>query len=283
MRAERAWVGLAVIALALTARPASADYAFSTGDPDGKMATASRPGGSEIESADDFLLGSATRLTSATFTGLLPSGATMASVLDVHVEIYRVFPDDSTVPPDTNVPTRANSPSDVAFDERSSSGGNLSFTTSVLNTSFTASNSVLTGINAFPNQFTGGEGAVSGQEVQFSVNFTTPINLPADHYFFVPQVLLSSGDFLWLSAAKPIASPGTPFTPDLQTWIRDDSLSPDWLRVGTDITHQGPFNASFSLAGRAVPEPTSLTLIGLGGLAMAGLSRRKARATCSKG
>ena len=27
------------------------------------------------------------------------------------------------------------------------------------------------------------------------------------------------------------------------------TLAPDWLRIGTDITGQGPFNAAFSLSG----------------------------------
>ena len=29
---------------------------------------------------------------------------------------------------------------------------------------------------------------MTGEEVQFTVNFATPFDLPADHYFFVPQV-----------------------------------------------------------------------------------------------
>src|SRR6185369_11576738 len=74
-----------------------------------------------------------------------------------------------------------------------------------------------------------------------------PISLPADHYFFRPEVLLSDGNFLWLSAPKPTAPPL--FTGDLQSWIRNDALAPDWLRIGTDITGQGPFNAAFSLSG----------------------------------
>src|SRR5207249_8668785 len=80
-----------------------------------------------------------------------------------------------------------------------------------------------------------------------SVSFNPAISLPAGHYFFRPEVLSSVGDFLWLSAPKPIVAPGTP--PDLQSWIRNDALAPDWLRIGTDITHQGPFNAAFSLSG----------------------------------
>ena len=81
------------------------------------------------------------------------------------------------------------------------------------------------------------------------MRFNPPIALPADHYFFRPEVRLSSGDFLWLSAPRPIVAPGIPFAPDLQSWIRNDALAPDWLRIGTDITGQGPFNAAFSLAG----------------------------------
>ena len=64
-----------------------------------------------------------------------------------------------------------------------------------------------------PGQTTGGNGPVSGQEVQFNVNFSSPFDLPADHYFFVPQVELDNGDFLWLSSVRPIVAPGTPFSP----------------------------------------------------------------------
>jgi hypothetical protein len=101
---------------------------------------------------------------------------------------------------------------------------------------------MLNGINPHPGEFTGGDGSVSGDEVEFDVTFTTPFDLPPDHYFFVPQVEVTNGEFLWLSAPRPIVAPGTPFPPgftDLQSWIRNENLAPDWLRVGTDITHQG--------------------------------------------
>jgi hypothetical protein len=75
-----------------------------------------------------------------------------------------------------------------------------------------------------------------------------------------PEVgVTTGGDFLWLSAPKPIVPLGTPFNPDLQSWIRNDGtggLAPDWERIGTDATNQGPFNASFSLNGTVIPEPT---------------------------
>ena len=53
----------------------------------------------------------------------------------------------------------------------------------------------------------------------------------------------------------------------------------DWERIGTDVTHQGPFNASFSLTGQAVPEPSSVILMSIGGTAVCGicLYRRRRR------
>jgi hypothetical protein len=263
--------------------PAAADsLLINTGSPDGLIAMASRPGspGGEIEAADDFILSGATSVTGGSFVGLLPSGASLSSISQVVVEIYRVFPQDSTTPPSGNVLTRVNSPSDVAFASRDSVAGGLSFTPALISNSFTTSNSVLNGINKFPNQFTGGEGAVTGEEVTFNVAFTTPFDLPADHYFFVPQVLLTSGDFFWLSAPKPIVPPGTPFPPgftDLQTWMRNANLDPDWSRVGTDITHQGPFNGAFTLSGSvSVPEPSNLLLLGTGLLGLVGFKLKKA-------
>jgi hypothetical protein len=145
-----------------------------------------------------------------------------------------------------------------------------------LSPTFTALNSVQPGgIHPSPVQTTGGNGALTGQEVQFNITFTTPFDLAADHYFFVPQVLLTNGgQFYWLSASRPISGAGTtPFAPDLQAWTRDEFLDPDWLRVGTDIvggTTPPTFNAAFSLNGTVVPEPstivllvTALTIIGL--------------------
>ena len=120
------WFGsVALLACFLTGPTRAGEFFFSTGIPDGKMATASRPssaGKIEIESADDFVLTSPTNITSATFTGLLPTGAPLTDVVNVRVEIYRVFPKDSTDPPKNPnaVPTRVNSPSDEAFDERGS-------------------------------------------------------------------------------------------------------------------------------------------------------------------
>jgi hypothetical protein len=238
----------------LVSQASAASFFFSTGDPDGKIATLSRPpslGNIQTESADDFILSDTTLINQATFTGLIPSGAALSSVSNVEIEMYHIVLVEKEV---RSVPTRVFSPEDSEIDDATRDGldGTLSFTATLLNASFTAANSVVNGIHPSPSQFTGGEGPVSGQEVLISVSFHPPISLPAGHYFFRPEVQLSSGDFLLLSAPKPIVAPGTPFAnpvDDKQSWIRNDNLAPDWLRIGTDITHQGPFNAAFTLSG----------------------------------
>jgi len=272
---------LATLLILTAVTPAVADVFFSTGVTDGLIGTLSRPAGPgtiQTETADDFVLSQPTSITNATFVGLLPSGAPLSSITNVEIEFYHVFPKDSVVPPSGNVLTRANSPADVEIGSatRESAAGTLTFTAAIVNPNFTVANTVVNGINKIPNQFTGGEGSATGEEVQISVVFTTPVVLPDDHYFFRPEVELSSGGFLWLSAPKPInAADGTPFLQDLQSWIRNDNLAPDWARIGTDITHQGPFNAVFSLSGEKIPEPSTLLLIGSGLIGLAGYGRKK--------
>jgi hypothetical protein len=291
-------VALATTLVAALTISGHASPFFSTGSPTNFMAAASRPdspGATEIETGDDFLLTGGMMITGAFFTGLIPTGATAANIGAVTAEIYQVFPNDSNVArtsgPNTNppfstaqVPTRQNSPSDNALATRSS-GSNLTFTSMVLSPTFTALNSVAPGgIHPTPGQTTGGSGPVTGQEVQFHLTFTTPFELAAGHYFFVPQVeITGGGNFFWLSAERPITS-GTPFSPDLQGWTRDAALDPDWLRVGTDIVGGATpptFNFAFQLEGNNTPLPAALPLFatGLGGLGLLGWRRkRKAQA-----
>jgi hypothetical protein len=246
-------IGPSLAALLMLPPRASADpFSFSTGSPDGLIGTLSRPASAglvQTETADDFIFSECVLINQATFTGLLPMGASLSSINRVEVEFYHVFPVDSDTNRTPAVVTRQNSPSDVEISDatRDTANGSLSANAMVVNPTFSVLNSVVNNINKSPNQFTGGEGSVTGVEVSITVTFDPPILLPDDHYFFRPEVGLSSGNFLWLSAPRPVNPPI--FVGDLQSWIRNDNLAPDWSRIGTDITHQGPFNASFSLSG----------------------------------
>ena len=68
---------------------------------------------------------------------------------------------------------------------------------------------------------------------------------------------MTGGSFLYLSAPRPIVPPGTGFVGELQAWIRNSDLKPDWLRIGTDIIDNGnpapTFNMTFSLKGETIP------------------------------
>ena len=149
---------------------------------------------------------------------------------------------------------------------------------------FTVLNSVQPGgIHPMLTQTTMGNGPLTGEEVQISVNLSSTLDLPPDHYFFVPQVEVNNGGtFYWLSASRPISGAGTtPFPPgftDLQAWTRDQFLDPDWLRVGTDIVGGGAnaptYNTAFALDGTVVPEPASIAAVAAG-LALIGLRKRR--------
>ena len=68
------------LSLACFTVPAMPALIFTTGNPDGLLGAASRPGSAgvvEVESADDFVLTSPTLLTSATFTGLITGGGSI--------------------------------------------------------------------------------------------------------------------------------------------------------------------------------------------------------------
>jgi hypothetical protein len=234
----------------------SADFSFTTGNPDGLMGAASRrasPGKLETETADDFTLDQTTFISRATIVGLVPSGTQPQDIKEVEVEVYHVFPLDSANPPSGNVPSRANSPSDVEIGTATRAGnpGTLKFSTNVLNSNFSVGNTVVNNLKVATAP-PGGEGSTAGEQVEIAITFTSPIILPAGHYFFRPEVLLTSGDFLYLSAPKV-----TPAPKDLQAWIRNSNLAPDWLRIGTDIVGGATapqFNMTFSLAGETVPE-----------------------------
>lgn len=222
----------------------------NTGNTDGKLGALSRPASVnklETETADDFVLDHTTVLTGATITGLVTTS--LANISNVEIEIYHRFPEDSIADRTPQVPTRQNSPSDVEIDSATRDGNNhtLRFSTALLNPTFTALKTVVNSVSVAQ-----GEPAVTGAEVEITVTFTSPIVLPAGHYFFRPEVQVNGGDFLFLSAPKPIVAPGQAIAGDLQAWIRNSKLSPDWLRIGADIIGGNPapaFNMTFTLSG----------------------------------
>jgi hypothetical protein len=264
MRMRVSLVSAMITAGVWLAAPASAGpFFFSTGNTDGQLGALSRSeslGKIETETADDFILTETTVINGATITGLVIN-APVTNITNIEVELYHVFPLDSVNPPSGRVFTRVNSPADVEIDAatRDGSVGTLGFSASRLNPSFLVQNTVVNGINPTPSK-TGGEGPASGEEVQITVTFTKPILLPAGHYFFRPDVLVNGGDFLYVSAPRnPIVAPGTPFMPDLQAWIRNSRLAPDWVRIGSDIIGGATpattptFNMTYSLAGNTIP------------------------------
>src|SRR5229473_7996330 len=93
-----ATVGVAIFLV--TTAAAGPVTLFSTGSPDGKIATLSRPPGAvgllETETADDFILGRSALISGATFTGLVPLGTSFSALqaAAVEIELYHVFPVD---------------------------------------------------------------------------------------------------------------------------------------------------------------------------------------------
>src|SRR2546428_2497594 len=122
------------LALMLGGTASAGTFFFSTGAPDGRIASASYPEGrgkTEHESADDFILTGRTVLQTASFTGVLFQGGP-GEIREVNVELYHVFPQDSNATRTPQLPTRMNSPADEAFDARSSADRILRFAVTVL-------------------------------------------------------------------------------------------------------------------------------------------------------
>jgi hypothetical protein len=261
-------------------------FFVSTGNPDGKLGALSRPasaGKLETETADDFVLNQTTVITGATIVGLISPATDLADITNVEVEFYHRFPRDSANPDPLagNVPSRTNSPSDVEIDTATRDGslGTLRFDIRLLDANSSVPTTVINGINKKPNSTTHGEAPATGQEVEIDITFTNPVVLPAEHYFFRPEVLVTgASNFLFLSAPKPIQAPGTAIAGDLQAWIRNSNLKPDWLRIGTDIINNTipppQFNMTFSLTGTTISAPGTPGQANCHGQTIAGLAEQ---------
>lgn len=273
---------LAAITFCGVAAAQDTQVLVDTGNTDGLLGALSRrptPDKVETETADDFVFKQTTVITGAKIVGLVTPATPLTNLVNVEIELYHVFPEDSINPPSNNVPSRMNSPSDVEIDSatRNASQGTLSFTTRLLDANVTVKNSVVNGINKKPLNTTHGEGPRTGDEVEISVTFTKPIVLSAGHYFFRPEVSATGADFLYLSAPRPIVAPGTAIAGDLQAWIRNSRLSPDWLRIGTDIIAADippTFNMTFSLTGVGLEAPGTPGQPSCHGDTVSGLARQ---------
>jgi len=200
----------------------AATFSLTSGAPDGKLGALSRresPRKLETETADDFILQQTTVINRATISGLVPLGTLPENIKEVEIEVYHVFPLDSAFPPQATCPHGSTRPrmSKSILPLAPKVSGSLKFSTSILSASLFVANSAVNGISKLPNNVTTmGEGPVTGEEVEITITFTSPIVLPPGRYFFRPEVLLTSGDFLYLSAPRPIAPPANPFVGDLQ-------------------------------------------------------------------
>ena len=101
-RARKVFGGAAMMGLVLlVAQLATAQtFSFTPGDPDGKVGALSRrasPGKVETETADDFVLQQTAVINKATITGLIPANTDLTKIKDVEIEVYHVFPLDSTI------------------------------------------------------------------------------------------------------------------------------------------------------------------------------------------
>ena len=279
---------LAILAMGCFAGVASAQdtkVTINTGNPDGLIGALSVPPGltqKETETADDFDLKQLTVISNASIIGVIPAGTPLSNITNVEVEFYHVFPNDSNPKPSGNVPDRTNSPADheIGTATRDASKGTITFQVTPLDSAFTVKQTVINGINKLVpggTTVTHGEGSETGEEVRIDITFNPPVVLPADHYFFRPEVQLTDdGHFLFASAPRPIVAPGTFIASDKQAWIRNSALVPDWLRIGTDIIAGQPptFNMTFSLNGNQVLAPGTPRQPNCDGQTTAGLAQQ---------
>jgi hypothetical protein len=223
-----------VVALSTTTAAQDTKFFVSTGNTDGKLGALSRRPSTdkkETETADDFDLKKTTVITGATITGMIVPATPLANIADVEVEMYHVFPLDS-VAPSGNVPSRLNSPSDVeiASATRDARQGTLRFTTVLLDPNFLVKNTVVNGINKKPFNITHGEEQATGAEVEIDITFTNPILLPAGHYFFRPEVMVTDGDFL---SCRP-RDPSFPLGRPSRAICKRGSATPICRRIGSE-------------------------------------------------
>jgi hypothetical protein len=254
---------LSVLFVALGATHAAT--LFDTGAPDGSVAAQS---GARLgftytgfSTADDFILLNDSFVSGGTFTGLITPPIAFTDIVNVTIGIYSVSPTDAFGNPNPSpgglLATRASASGQITYTRESSDVD-------------TATRTVPTATRPIP--FFGG-----GLTIDFA--FPDPILLPAGHYFFSPQVVVTNvvpgppepGSFYWLSAPWPVGDPATDYSASFRG--NGDIGPPFWIPLSYAL-QDGPYNTSFSLRGEATPEPASAWLILASLAAIAGKAAR---------
>lgn len=203
---------------------------------------------------------------------------------EFHFELYQTYPVDSNASR-TPASVRTNGPADTEFLHRMWSMGDVTPTINSLGT-FAVNNTILPGT---AHRFGVVAPGITGSLWDITLMLMNPYTLnPAsgpsaqqNHYWLSISGEAPNSDIYWITGARPPLSPSG-VQDDRQAWITSSAFSPDWRRLSDVINQQDGtltpgYNLSFQILGNVVPEPGSLLVLGLGGLSMLGLMRRRPR------
>ena len=234
---------LATIAAGLAlATPAFAgDFFFTTGNADGLLGALSRsdsPGKVETETADDFVLTQTTIISGATIVGLV--NAAVANITNVEVEVYNRFRWTRSV---SSVGATCSRASTRRRTSKSMPPRAMeAWERSVLPQRQLSANFHRTehrGKRHQPESEPAGPAArvaTSGAEVEDHHHVHQADPSARRSLFLSPGGVGGGWRFpVAVGAAGRSWRPARRSRSDLQAWIRNARLAPDWVRIGTDV------------------------------------------------